>query len=184
SETKTDAKVLTVIDAPVNTVAVSLTPSTINAVQTSQASAVLKDAAGNTLSGRSVAWASSNPNVALIDGASAFITAVSAGTANIFAFSEGKVGVQVLTVTIAPVANVAVTLAQPDLPVGQNTQASATLTDAQGRSLAGRAITWNSADQTVATVSLSGMITAVKKGSSIITATSEGKSGTATVNVP
>src|SRR6185312_1083758 len=56
--------------------------------------------------------------------------------------------------------------------------------DAQNRVLSGRAITWSSGKTTVATVNpATGLITAVDSGSATIIATSEGKTGSATVTV-
>ena len=50
--------------AGVASVTVTLSSSTINVTQTSQATAVLRDAQSNVLSGRTVAWTSSNTAVA------------------------------------------------------------------------------------------------------------------------
>jgi len=55
--------------------------------------------------------------------------------------------------------------------------------DAAGNSLAGRAVTWSSGDPTVASVSATGLVTAVGTGSTTITGTSEGVSGNAAVSV-
>jgi len=60
---------------------------------------------------------------------------------------------------------------------------TATPRDAQGNPLTGRAVVWTTSAQAVATVSNSGLVTAAAAGSATITATSEGKSGTATITV-
>src|SRR5207245_1525201 len=62
-------------------------------------------------------------------------------------------------------------------------QATATLKDASGTILTGRAIAWSSNNPSVATVSSSGLVTGVAAGSATITATSEGKSGAAAITV-
>jgi hypothetical protein len=83
----------------------------------------------------------------------------------------------------APVASVTLDPATVTL-VPQQTQAlSATLRDAQGGVLSGRTITWTTDQPGVATVSASGLVTAVVPGAATITATSEGRSGTAHVTV-
>jgi hypothetical protein len=83
----------------------------------------------------------------------------------------------------APVASVSVTLNANSLVVGQSTQAAAVTRDAVGNLLTGRAVTWSSSNTAVATVSSSGLIATVGPGSSQITATSEGISGSATLTV-
>ncbi len=55
--------------------------------------------------------------------------------------------------------------------------------DASGAPLSGRAVTWTSSAPTVAAVSSSGVVTGLTPGNAVITATSEGKSGTATITV-
>ncbi|HYS59088.1 MAG TPA: alkaline phosphatase family protein [Gemmatimonadales bacterium] len=62
-------------------------------------------------------------------------------------------------------------------------QLTATPRDASGNPLTGRAISWSSSDNTIATVSSSGLVTGVVAGAVTITATSEGQSGTASITV-
>src|SRR5688572_16664765 len=81
------------------------------------------------------------------------------------------------------VASVGVTPATLTLTTGQTQQLTATLRDAGGAVLTGRTITWTTSAPTVATVSSSGLVTAVASGTATITATSEGRSGTATVTI-
>ena len=52
-----------------------------------------------------------------------------------------------------------------------------------GNVLSGRTVTWTSSNTSVATVSTSGLVSGLTPGSATITATSEGKSGTASVTV-
>src|SRR5206468_3408243 len=70
--------------------------------------------------------------------------------------------------------------------VGLTSQLTATLKDANGNVLTGRTVTWSSSSTTVATVSTTGLVTGKVAGTATITATSEGRSGTAaiTVNAP
>lgn len=83
----------------------------------------------------------------------------------------------------APVATVAVSPGTASFAVGGTQQLTATLRDASGNVLMGRTVTWTSSALTVATVSGSGLVTALLAGTTTITATSEGQSGTATVTV-
>jgi hypothetical protein len=85
----------------VASVAVSLTPSTIQLGQTSQATATTLDANNNVLTGRVVTWSSSNTAVSTVS-ASGLVTAVGAGNATITALSETKTGTSAITVTAPP----------------------------------------------------------------------------------
>jgi alpha-tubulin suppressor-like RCC1 family protein len=80
------------------------------------------------------------------------------------------------------VASVAVTPGTASVPVGATTTLTATPRDASNTALTGRSITWSTNAAAVATVA-NGVVTAVSAGSAVITATSEGKSGTATITV-
>jgi hypothetical protein len=81
------------------------------------------------------------------------------------------------------VASVAVTFISPMVP-GATQAAAATLKDAAGAVLVGRAVTWTSSNLTVATVdNVSGVMTAVADGNTTITATSGGISGSAQLTV-
>ncbi|MGE0439111.1 MAG: serine hydrolase [Gemmatimonadales bacterium] len=60
---------------------------------------------------------------------------------------------------------------------------AATPLSATGAQLSGRSVTWQSSDQSVATVNGSGVVSAVNPGTATITATSEGKAGSARVRV-
>ena len=91
------------------------------------------------------------------------------------------------TVTVSgcnvPVATVTLSPTAINLQIGQTSQLTVTLKDANGNVLTGRTVTWSSDNGSVATVSGSGLVTAAGVGTATITATSEGKSGTASVTV-
>ncbi|MBI4503580.1 MAG: Ig-like domain-containing protein [Gemmatimonadetes bacterium] len=88
----------TTAQAPVAsvTVAPALTSAVVGTA--TQYSAVLKDAAGRTLTGRTVTWSSSNSAVASVAG-NGLASALAAGSASITASAEGKSGSGSLTVT-------------------------------------------------------------------------------------
>src|SRR5207302_1230883 len=91
--------------------------------------------------------------------------------------------VTVTPVPVAAVASVVVSPASASVPVGATVQLTASLKDASGNMLTGRTIAWATSAAGVATVSASGLVTGPAAGTATITATSEGKSGTATVTV-
>jgi len=108
---------------------------------------------------------------------------VAAGSATITATSEGQSGTSAITVTNVPVASVTVSPATASLTVGATTQLTATPKDANGTALSGRVVTWATSNAAIATVSASGLVRGAAAGSATITATSEGKSGTAAMTV-
>lgn len=66
---------------------------------------------------------------------------------------------------------------------GQSIQLAATPTAGNGKALSTRPVTWSSSSLGVATVSINGLVVAVANGTVTITATSDGKSGTAQLTV-
>ncbi|MGZ4787555.1 MAG: Ig-like domain-containing protein, partial [Terriglobales bacterium] len=69
------------------------------------------------------------------------------------------------------------------LVVGETVQLTATLTDADGHVLSNRAITWASSDAGTASVTSSGLVTAVKPGPAKISASAGGVTSSITVTV-
>src|SRR5207245_3172119 len=83
----------------------------------------------------------------------------------------------------APVATVTLSPASASLAVGATQPLTATLKDAAGNVLTGRSVTWATSNAAVATVSGSGLVSGLVVGPATITATSEGRSGTAAITV-
>ena len=185
SEGKSGTAAITVTVVPVAAVTVSPASATIAVGGTRQLSAVTKDSAGGTLTGRVVTWSNSNTAVATVN-SSGLVTGVAAGSATITATSEGKSSTAAITVIVVPVASVTVSPAAATIVVGGTQQLSAVTKDSAGNTLNGRVVTWSSSNPAVATVSASGLVSGVAAGSASITATSEGKSGSAagTVQTP
>src|SRR5439155_1821461 len=75
------------------------------------------------------------------------------------------------------------TPAKASVQAGQTVQLTATPRDAGGNPLSSRTVTWSSSHTAVATVSTGGLVSGVTPGSITISATSEGKSGTAAITV-
>ena len=152
--------------------------------QTSTATVVVLDAAGNAVQAENVAWSSSNPAVASIRAAQ--ITALSTGSTQIAVSADGVRAAATLTVTavsVAPVGSGSVALAASALTVGQTSQATATTRDAGGTVLTGRTIAWSSSNAAIATVSASGLVSTASAGQVQINASSEGQSGNAALQV-
>ena len=182
SEGKTASSSITVSSVPVASVVVTPTSAQVVVGQTTQLKAEPRDGAGQVLAGRGVLWSTSAPNVASVS-STGLVTAIAPGQATITATSEGKVGTAAIAVSPKPVSSVIISPGQGNVTAGQTLQLTAQVTDDQGNVLNGRPITFTSGSPAVATVSASGLVTGVAPGTATITATSEGKTGTATVSV-
>ena len=151
----------------VASVSVAPAPASVLVGQTVQLSATPKDAAGNALSGRIVTWGSSNTTTATVS-SGGLVTGMGAGSATITATSETKAGTSGVTVTLAAVAAVSVSPSPASVSVGQTVQLTATLSDAGGNVLSGRVVTWGTNNASIATVSGTGLVTAVAPGAATI----------------
>ena len=153
-----------------------LTPAPLtSAGQTLRLTATVTDQHGNTLSGTSVTWKSSNTAVAAVTPAGA-VTAVRNGSATITA-AAGTVTAAVQVQVALPFANMIVTPAEPEvLTPGQTLRLEAVAKGQDGvvyRSFTqglGLTISWTSSDTSVATVNAKGVVTGVREGSAVITA--------------
>ena len=171
--------------APIPVASVSVLPATssLQVGGTVQLSAVTRDANSNVLTGRVINWSSSNTGISTVS-ASGLVTAVAAGSATITALSETKIGTAAITVNApapVPVASVSVSPLTATVQVGGTVQFSAVTRDANNNILTGRLISWNSNNPVIAAVSVSGLGAALAAGTVQITATSEGKSASATL---
>src|SRR2546426_3069 len=177
-----DTAVVTVTQAAVTTVAMSPAAASVAIGRTVQLSATPQDVGGNPLSGRVVTWASTNPGVAAVNG-SGVVRGVAAGAATGTAACEGQSGTVAITVTVMPVASVAVSPAAASVTPGQAVQLTATPKDADGTPLTGRTVTWATSNAAVASVGGDGLVTGGASGTATLTARSEGQSGTAAITV-
>ena len=181
-EGKSASALITVTPVPVARIEIKPTAASLFIGQKEQFTATTLDADGHVLPGRQVTWISGAPTVAAVD-KTGLVTAVGAGSAVIFAASEGQSANVIVEVGTVVVASVRVTPPSASLQQGAGQQFSAQALDAQGNILAGRIITWSSSDNTVATVSSSGLVVGISAGTATITAGSGGATGTASVTI-
>ena len=179
---QTGLATITVLPIPVATVTLSSSSANVVTGTTLTLVATLKDAAGATLTGRTITWTTSNPAVATVD-AAGVVSGLAAGNTNITATSESQSGTAAIAVLSTPVATVTVTLASSTAFAGLTTIATAVLRDSAGAIVLGRPITWTTSDVRVATVSSTGLVTAVGPGTVTVIATSDAKIGSATLTV-
>ena len=178
------AVVVVLVSGPpaVSEVRVSLEASTIQIERTTQATALLLDAGGDSLAGRSVIWSTSNAGVAQIS-STGEVKGIAAGTATITATSDVEAGQMLITVISPPVATVSLSPAETVVKVGDSILLEASLEDDRRGVLADREVAWSSDAPDVAPVDSSGVVTGVRPGSAVVSAASEGQVGRALVNV-
>jgi hypothetical protein len=163
---------------------IEISPSelTLDVGETGHLTAIVRDAGGAELQDRTVSWASADTMVVQSDQAGG-LRAQSAGDVLVTATSEGQRGTASVRVRPPRVASVEVSPATATVLAGSTVELTATLKDANGSVLVGRAVTWASSALGVATVSAGGLVTGLTLGAATISATSEGQTGSALVSV-
>ena len=127
---------------------------------------VLPEDAGD----RTVTWSSSDENVATVN-QEGIVTAIKAGEATITATTnDGTELTASCTVTVTPkrATDIKIDKEQIEMEAGTTATLKATVLPEDAGD---RTVTWSSSDETVATVSQEGVVTAVKAGEATITAT-------------
>ena len=114
------------------------------------------------------------------------VQALLVGSTEITATSEGQQGKAAISVNTlsTPVSSITLSSGASEMSGGATRQVTALLRDANGNVLSGRAITFSSSNTDRATVSSSGLVTSkAVDGSVVITASSEGVSGTTSISI-
>ncbi len=170
--------------APVTVESVTVSPASLNLApgQSNTLTATPLDKAGAPISGRTATWTSSTPSVATVS-AAGVVTGVGDGVTSITGTVNGKSGSAAVIVR-TPVASVLVTPSTASTVIGGTpAQLTAAPRDPAGNALTGRTVQWSSGSPSVASVSSTGLVTGVGPGTALISATSEGTSGTANITV-
>lgn len=155
-------------------ITLDLTALTIEEGQTSKLTATLNNAPDDA----QVVWGTSNKSVVKVD-SKGKITAVAPGNATVTARCEDAIAECEVTVTAKPAVPVEISLNSVSLTLeeGKTFRLSATVlnTDAE--------VVWSTSDQTVASVDNKGLVTALKAGKAVVTATCGGASAECEVTV-
>lgn len=153
------------VTTPTSGVSVSPTTATIIKGQTRQLTATV---APSSASNKSVSWSSSNNTVATVS-STGLVTAKAAGTADITVTTKDGNYKDVCKVTVrVPVTGVSLSKTELSLIKGNTEQLSATIFPADASN---KSISWTTTDKSVATVSSSGLITAIGGGTADIIVT-------------
>ena len=159
---KAECKV-TVVATPVESIELNLTASSLKVGEKVQLTATVSPADATD---KTVTWRSSDELVATVS-ASGEVTAVALGEAVITASNGGVKAECKVTVVATPVESITIDKTAASLKVGEKVQLTATVSPADATD---KSVTWSSFDESVATVSATGEVTAVALGEAIITA--------------
>jgi uncharacterized protein YjdB len=126
-------------------------------------------------------WFSTNPRVATIS-STGLVTCVSPGTTTLQVADSGITGMATLTVGPRALRSIAVTPSPVTCQVGTTEQLTAmgTYSDTATGDLTSQVV-WSVASSTIATVSASGLLTCIAPGTTAVTATLDGISGSDSV---
>jgi hypothetical protein len=172
-----------VVPTPVLTsVIVSLAAPSVQVGWTDSATAAGFDQTGAPFAIGAPVWSSDSSAIATVD-PTGMIIGVALGQTTVIATVGGKQGQAVLPVVPVAVRTVTVDPSADNPSPGQTIQLTATTLDGVGDTLTGRVVRWSSTRPAVATVSPTGLVTAIRGGTTIIVATSEYGTGASTITV-
>jgi len=178
------ARVIVAAPPPAAVARVAVTPDSV-VLQPGQAvdlDATASDAEGHVLTGRTVAWTTSDSTVARV-GAGGLVTGGSPGSARVTATVEGVSASAMVFVYGPSIVRVEVVPDSQVVVIGQSASFSAFAYDATNHIVSGLQVTWSISDANVARIGPYGLVTALAVGTARVTATVEGLSGSATVRV-
>jgi len=184
SEGKSAVATVTVVPVPPRVSTVRIAPDNVYVYVAGSADLVATpyDGQGTAIGGRSAVWTTNNVSVAAVS-QTGHVTGLVPGTAVITAVVDGVAGYANITVRLVPVAKVLIIPSSASVGEGKSRALVAQLTDAAGNVLTNRSVTWSSSNTGIATVDQFGVVRGVRRGTVTITATSEGKFGTASIKV-
>jgi len=168
---------LTVVPEAAASVAVSSPTATPQAGETVQLTAVVRDRYGNLVPGATVGWSTSDAQIATVS-ASGLLQALTPGSVVVAASAGGASGSLTLAVAAGAVASVTVSAPTLTPKEGDAVQLTAVVRDEFGNIVPGVTASWSSSDAGIATVSVTGLVQTLSKGSVVVTASVNWVAGT------
>jgi len=154
---------------------------------TASPTATVRDAGGRTLSDVALRWTSDDPTIARVDTLTGVVTAVRNGTTTVRATAAGGASAAVSVTVLQVSKTLSITPRAVVLGGAGATQSfSATAQDSLNNPIASPTLTWTSPSPGIATISASGVATAVGSGQVVVSATDGGATAQAllTVTIP
>ncbi len=171
---------ITVVPTPVESITISET--SIDLIE-GETATIVATVSPNDATDKTVTWTSSDEAVATVS-AEGEVTAIKAGTATITAASSNGLTAECMVTVDANIISVTeITISHSELTLieGETANLVATVSPDDATD---KTVTWTSSDESVATVSAAGEVTAIKAGTATITAaSSNGLTATCQVTV-
>ena len=167
---------LTVTARVATSVTVSSPTQTLQVAETVQLTANVRDQFGDALAGKTAAWSTADSTVATVS-STGLVQALAPGAVAITATVDGVAGSTSLTVVPPTVASVTVGSPTSTPKEGDSVQLTATARDQFGNIIPGAAATWSTSDINIATVSITGLVQTLSKGTVVVTASVNGVAG-------
>jgi uncharacterized protein YjdB len=174
---------VTVATSAVANVVVTINRALLKVSDTVQATAIAVNAAGLPVLDRPVTWTTSNPSAALVTPFGLVLGIAPANPVTVTATVDGKSGSATIAIIEADIAEVIVLPDSALMRPGGTVQLQVQVIDEFGFEVLDPEITWSSFVENVATVSNTGLVTAVAIGESTIRATVRGSFGTSLARV-
>ena len=167
----------------VNKVSVSLSAQQLLVGGETQATAILLDAQGDTLTGRVPVWSSLTPAVVSVT-STGVVTGLQAGLGSVRATAGTATGDAQIVVKNPRAGSITFSRDTATIAIpGGSTQLIATVLDSSAKLIPNPSIVWQSSAPLIASVNSTGLVTGVAVGSAAITATIDAQSAQASINV-
>jgi hypothetical protein len=163
------------VRTPVASVQVAADVTELPIGRTRQLTAVVRASDGRALSGRAVAWSSSDPRVASVD-EGGVVTTREPGEVIIRAESEGKAASARLTVRARTVATIRPAVERLSLEAGAAAHVVVTLLDDAGLAMPNHPVQFRSEDASIAAVEATGRVVALRSGVTHVVVTADAQS--------
>jgi endoglucanase Acf2/uncharacterized protein YjdB len=170
---------VTTSNVPVTGVTVSPASASVGVNGTMQLTATVSP---SNATNKNVGWSSSNTAVATVN-ATGLVTGVTGGSATITVTTQdgGRTASSSITVTtIVPVTGVTLSRSSATIGIGATQQLTATVAPSNATN---KTVSWSSSNNTVATVSNTGLVTGAAAGTATITVTTQDGNRTASATI-
>ncbi|MDQ6886666.1 MAG: Ig-like domain-containing protein [Gemmatimonadota bacterium] len=147
-----------------------------------QLTGLVRDATGASVTGRAISWSTSDVTIATVS-SSGLVRGIAPGTATISASVDGHRGSFPLIVAVPAVGSIVISPLAGLVGIGEQITLTATVLDSGGRSVPAPSVTWLSSNPIAASVTPEGVVTGLARGTTVISASSGGREGTASIAV-